>query len=135
MNLRFEMQTVTVCAPGPWATTNQRHHWTVRNRITQAWRSAAAWHARADRIRPVAGPVRIEATIRRADSRRFDLDGHAPTVKACIDGLRDAGVLIEDDMRHMPTLTLTAGPKTPLGCVVLTIRPNQMTTPTEGDPR
>ena len=49
------------------------------------------------------------------------------------DGLRDAGVLIEDDMRHMPTLTLTAGPKTPLGCVVLTIHP--MTTPTEGDPR
>lgn len=40
------MQTLTVGAPGPWATTNQRHHWTVRNRLTQAWRSAAAWQAR-----------------------------------------------------------------------------------------
>jgi len=40
--------------------------------------------------------------------------------------------LDEDDMRHMPTLTLTAGPKTPLGCVVLTINP--MTTTREGDP-
>lgn len=126
------MTTLTVGAPGPWATTNQRHHWTRRAAITKAWRKAAAWQARADRIRPIDGPVAITAQICRADSRRYDVDGHAPTVKACVDGLRDAGVLAEDDMQHMPTLTLTAGPKTPLGCVVLTIHP--MPTTREGDP-
>lgn len=124
----MSIQTVTVGAPGPFATTNQRHHWSVRNKITQAWRTAAAWQARADRLKPVAGPVHIEAQICRADSRRFDLDGHAPTVKACVDGLRDAGVLPEDDTRHVPSLTLTAGPKSEVACIVLTLTP-------QGDPR
>lgn len=124
----MSVQTVTVGAPGPFVTTNQRHHWTVRNRITQAWRTAAAWQARADRLRPVDGPVHIEALICRGDSRRYDLDGHVPTLKACVDGLRDAGVLPEDSTEHVPTLTLRAGPKTDPGCLVITITP-------EGDPR
>ena len=36
-------------------------------------------------------------------------DGIAPTVKACIDGLRDAGVIADDDTRHMTALTITHG--------------------------
>lgn len=101
--------TVVILAPAKWVTTNgqrARHHYDQAATVTP-WRQAAALAARG--MEPIAPPVTITATIHKSHNRRYDLDGITPTVKACIDGLRDAGVLAEDDDRHVVALTVRAG--------------------------
>lgn len=102
------MSTVTIPQPGPWLTANQHTHWRNRNARTGSWRAAAA-SAALDPTLCVVSPFKVSAIVWRADRRRYDLDGIAPTVKACIDGLRDAGVIEDDDTRHMTALTITHG--------------------------
>lgn len=108
MSRRSE-STITIPAPAPWLTTNQRLHWAAKATRTKAWRAAAYWRARAADLTPIAGPVDVTASIHKPTRRPYDLDGHAPTVKACLDGIRDAGVITDDDTRHVPSLTLIAG--------------------------
>lgn len=102
-----------------WLTTNSRDHWAVTNKRTQAWRKAAWAMTKSARLTPLAGPVRITATIHKATRHRYDLDGHAPTVKACIDGIRQAGLIPEDDTTVIPQLTIRAGgPRTRAGILL-----------------
>lgn len=104
------MRTLTVPAPGPWLDANGRTHWAVRARLTRSWRSAAGMHARAQTRRPLRTPVAITVTVHRATSRRADAANvGAPTGKAVIDGLRDAGWLPDDDDTHITATTIVAG--------------------------
>jgi len=45
--------------------------------------------------------VRITAKIYVRSARRFDPNNAADTTKAMVDGLRDAGVLVDDDHTHV----------------------------------
>src|SRR5690349_6164749 len=67
------------------------------------------------------GPVTIAATVHRSDARKFDLDGVTPTIKACIDGLRDAGLLDEDHWGVITELTIRRGEQWADAALVLTI--------------
>jgi crossover junction endodeoxyribonuclease RusA len=116
---------VTIVAPCAWIRSNQHKdaYWT-RAKLTQQWRAATALAARAQHLPALgAGPFHITATIHRDDKRAYDLDGVAPTVKAAIDGLRDAGVLADDNCRVVPLLTLRAGEQWADASLVLTIEP------------
>ena len=101
--------TLTIPAPGPWVSTNgQRHkHPHAQAKAVAPWRRLVALLARD--LPPVVGPVAITATVHKSRNGRWDIDGIAPTVKACIDGLRDSGVLADDDDRHVVALTLRVG--------------------------
>lgn len=101
--------TIEIFVPrvAAWLTTNNRDHWATRNARTKMWRRAA-W-ALSKGTQAIQGPVKITATIIKPTRHRYDLDGHVPTVKACIDGLRDAGVIAEDHTGVLPELTLRAG--------------------------
>lgn len=113
---------LTVTAPCAWLRTNQRHHFHQRADLTRQWREAAAWQARKARLPSLGlGPVTVTATIHRSDKRSYDLDGAVPTVKACIDGLRDADVLWDDDCRVIPELTIRHGEPWADAALVLTI--------------
>lgn len=98
--------TVTVHAltwdltAGQILTANQRHHWTRRSRLTKALRSRAYWNARHHDI-PALGQVRITATVAWPDRRRRDVHNLMPTFKALVDGLVDAGVIPDDDDKHL----------------------------------
>ena len=46
-------------------------------------------------------------TVHRASARKSDATNLAPTAKACIDGLVDAGWLPDDDDQHVIATTLT----------------------------
>ena len=85
-------QTLTIPAPAPWINANARDHWTKKGRLTRAWRSASAAWARYQKLRPVTQPVIIVATVVKTNSRRFDVENLAPTVKAAIDGDRKSVV-------------------------------------------
>lgn len=81
--------------------------------VTKAWREAAAWIARVDRVQPFHRPVHITGTIHRANRQVWDVDGAVVTIKAAIDGLRDAGVLAGDDHRYVRSVTSEWGEPDP----------------------
>lgn len=103
------MLHVTIPAPGRWVSTNSnRHkHHHQQAAAVRPWRTLAAEVAAGHP--PVTGRVIVEAVVHKSRNNRWDIDGITPTVKACIDGLRDAGVLEEDDDQHIIALNLRVG--------------------------
>lgn len=114
---------LTITAPAKWVRSNDHSNaWRTRHQLTTAWRGAAAWAAKGQHLPAFGmGPVTITATVHRDDARKFDLDGVTPTVKACIDGLRDAGVLLEDHWGVVTELTIRRGEPWADAALVLTI--------------
>lgn len=84
-------------APCDWIRSNDRRHFHATAALTRTWREAAAWRARQERLPKITVPVEITAVIHRADRRKADAPNSWPSVKAAIDGLVDAGVLVDDD--------------------------------------
>jgi crossover junction endodeoxyribonuclease RusA len=94
-----------------------------RRRVITQWRAAGASHARQARI-PQLTRAYILAELCFTDRRRRDPANFYPTVKAAVDGLVDAGVLVDDspdylvgpDMRLGPSV---AGRHYPRGLLIL----------------
>lgn len=87
---------------------NDRSHWRVRSRITAQLRADAANLARAARI-PHLNRATITVVVHPHDRRRRDPSNWAPTAKACIDGVVDAGVLQDDDSSRLLAVTYVLG--------------------------
>jgi hypothetical protein len=110
-------------------TANQRLHWAVRNRVTgqlqgHAWQAAS--RARVPRlVRAV-----IVGEYQPPDRRRRDGENWAPTLKACIDGIKDqrygsrvaqVRVVADDDSGTVLAAPCVIGPVYPRGRMVLRI--------------
>jgi len=89
--------------PRPWLlNANVKLHWRRRGERAAWLRAAARAHASQLRMRaPLEGKVRCEVLIAWPDRRRRDVHNVMPTVKPCIDGIVDAGVLQDDSDRHL----------------------------------
>ena len=87
---------VDVGKPAEWITANQRLHWRRKAERTALWRESAAWWARQNKV-PRLARGSIIGELRFATQRRRDPANWAPTAKACVDGLVDAGVFDDDD--------------------------------------
>lgn len=115
--------TVTVPAvwhndrPG-WMSANQRLHWASRSNLTAAWRHAAGWNARHTKV-PALGPTLVVAELHMVPRRRVRIDpaNYAPTAKACVDGLVDAGIWPDDSSGWVTGPDMRLGPpvKDPAG--------------------
>lgn len=81
-------------------TLNDRLHRQQHAARMRDWRVAAGWCARADRV-PALDRIYVELHATPPTRRRRDADNLAPCVKACIDGLRDAGVIPDDTPDHV----------------------------------
>ncbi len=90
-------------------TSNQRGSWRASVREIREWRQAAGWSAIACKLKPQRR-LYLLAELRFANRRKRDVANWYPTIKACIDGLVDVGVLADDDERHLvgPDLRLGA---------------------------
>ena len=110
----------------PWTTpplhANQRLHWAARARLTRTVRDVTATLVRQCVVISVE---RCEVTLFWAPATRRRRDGQdniVPTLKACCDGIVDAGVVPDDTqevmVKHMPVVE---PPKRP-GWTWLTIR-------------
>lgn len=95
-------------------SSNQRQHWAAKAKRTRMIRDAAAWAARSHRAEPMSR-VCVTAVIHPKTARRFDPHNYQPTVKAAIDGLVDAGLLVDDDSKRVVSVAFRAGPKSPQG--------------------
>lgn len=95
-------------AAGAWITANQRHHWRRTAALVKIWRGRASWEAKRLGV-PTLVAARVIAELQFRDRRRRDPANWAPTAKAALDGLVDAGVFADDDA------TRVVGPDMRLG--------------------
>jgi crossover junction endodeoxyribonuclease RusA len=79
-----------------WINSNDRLLWMQKARYVRAWRERTWYVAKAAHL-PVIERAHVLAELQFADSRRRDPANWAPTAKACVDGLVDAGVFRDDD--------------------------------------
>jgi crossover junction endodeoxyribonuclease RusA len=86
--------------PGEWLNSNMRLHRMVKAQRIQTWRAAAA-----EAVHPGSPafdhPVRIVAHIWKDRAGRYDPNNLNTTTKACVDGFVDAGLLVDDDWKHV----------------------------------
>lgn len=80
----------------PLSLNDRNMHWGKKSTITRRLRTEARQLAEYKRVPPMN---RIHVTLCwQPDTRRpRDLDNPVATLKPCIDGLRDAGVITDDD--------------------------------------
>ncbi|MGL5910616.1 MAG: hypothetical protein ACRCZP_11485 [Phycicoccus sp.] len=118
-------------APARFINSNHRPHWATRSKAVRQWRSATLIHARAQRV-PSFTAGHITVTVHYPDQRRRDVHNLAPTAKAIIDGLVDAGVFPDDNDAHLTGPDLRRGATVtelacgagiaPYGAVTITIQ-------------
>jgi len=119
--------TMVIPAPAAFLNANHRSDRRAVTPVRRAWRDAGAVHARNARL-PQLGRAHVTITFRFTDRRRRDVHNLYPTAKALIDGLVDAGVLIDDSDRYLTGPDLRPGepvprpPYGPAGQAVITIR-------------
>lgn len=94
-----------------WINANRRLFFMERSRRTKAWRDYTRVRAIAAQIPHLPGG-RVVCELRFADSRRRDSANWAPTAKAIVDGLVDAGVFPDDSHKFV------AGPDMRIGAPV-----------------
>jgi crossover junction endodeoxyribonuclease RusA len=92
--------TIALEPPCDFINANSRLHHHAKAKLTKAWRDAT--RAQADVL---SGgwtiPVHIVVSIRFPNNIRRDVGNYYPTAKAIVDGLVDAGVLPDDDDKHV----------------------------------
>lgn len=117
------MRTWTVELPAgiPLLTANQRPHWRARARLTKTIREAAYWSAKASKV-PSLVCAHITVDYRPVDRRRRDPGNWAPSAKAAVDGLVDAGILPDDDAHHLVGPDMRLGDIAPKAQLILHIR-------------
>lgn len=91
--------TITIPAPCAWLNSNDRRHRMAEAKLVKEWREAGR-EASAG-LAPITERVHILATIHKARNGRWDPNNLWPSVKACVDGVVESGLLKDDDWRHV----------------------------------
>ena len=90
---------IDIPAPCDFINSNQRLHRMAQAKLTKTWRQASATAAHG--LKPFTKRVHITAYIHKPRGGRWDPNNLWPTIKAAVDGLVDAGLLIDDDHKHV----------------------------------
>lgn len=100
------IQTTSFTVPKPGGLLNMNDRGDRRKGGHIAWRDAAFWWAKANRLicRQAVGPVDVwvEFGTKQPDKRR-DPHNFYPTIKAILDGFTVACVWEDDDSKHVHT--------------------------------
>lgn len=107
------MTTLTFTIPADWwLSANQRLHWAPKSERTRALRFLGRANANTQQI-PTFDVTHVAAFIGYPRNGKADPANAAPTVKALIDGMVDAGVWPDDDSTHVIGPTYLRDPKSP----------------------
>ena len=112
--------TITIPADLDWLNLNQRSHWAAKAKLTKAWRQAARMVAIFANLPKGLERVHIVAHITKPTARQYDVHNLMPTLKACVDGLVDYGLIPDDTNAHLIGPDLRQGGKGP-AAVIITI--------------
>lgn len=86
--------------PRKWISANERTAWHLRARKTRQWRDMTAWTFRGSTLR-FPGGAHVFCELRFAGVRVRDPANWAPTAKAVLDGLVDAGIFPDDSSQYV----------------------------------
>ena len=89
--------------PRPPLNHNQRLHWAVEARIVATVRREAAWLAKSARI-PTFERITVQLHYAPGHRRKIDPPNLTATSKPCIDGIVDAGIVIDDSDEYVTEL-------------------------------
>lgn len=95
-------------APADWLNANKRYK-RRPDVIIRAWRQATAVHAAASSLPRGLPRVSVYATLHFTDARHRDAHNYMLTVKSCIDGLVDYGLIDDDRREHLRWTAVTEG--------------------------
>jgi crossover junction endodeoxyribonuclease RusA len=95
-----------------WLSANDRMHWAPKSKRTAALRDMGNVMAHVYKI-PRHDVTHVAAFIGYLRNGKADPANAAPTVKALIDGMVDAGVWADDDSTHVIGPTYLRDPKSP----------------------
>lgn len=112
-------------APGEFMNMNDRMHWRPKAALTAQWR-LAAYIATTQAVRPPRQqpPTLVSIMFTVATNRRRDPSNWYPTIKACVDGMADAGLWPSDDSEWVATREPTVlVDKARAGTVTVTLTP------------
>lgn len=110
-----DLQRIRLWIPAPvdlltMNTARGRIHWRKWADLTKAWREQTACEAENANLRlELAGGQRVHIEglpVQGGGGPLADPGGHMPTLKACVDGLRDAGWLEDDNGRFVAAVTM-----------------------------
>lgn len=89
--LVFEIQGL------PKILSNQRIHWTVRYKQNKLWKKLVLEHVKLYQLKPAVPYQKARLTLTRfAHGREPDFDNLVSSWKGIIDGLTEAGIIIDD---------------------------------------
>jgi hypothetical protein len=88
-------------APAPWLSANTRRRHVAQAAERKLWRDATHVWAKARKLPKNLDRVHIVATLAFPTGRRRDVANWHPTIKACVDGLVDYGLIADDDDKHL----------------------------------
>lgn len=94
---------------GDWLNSNRSLFWAEKARLVKAWRHAAYIVGRSSRTQFTQQVDVVGIVHKRRVSGRWDPHNLNPTTKPCLDGLVDAGVLGDDDTKHVRRVSMEAG--------------------------
>jgi crossover junction endodeoxyribonuclease RusA len=97
-----------------WLNSNDRRTWVRTHKPVRLWRQMAGWAAIQARVTPMTRAY-VLAEFRFPDRRRRDPANWFPTVKACVDGLVDVGMLTDDSADNLIGPDLRLGPVSRIG--------------------
>lgn len=101
----------------------QRQHPMVTRKMSREWREAFAWLAAVDKVPPL-GIVNVTIEHHRKDGRSLPDHGACmPAAKAGLDGVVDAGVLVDDGPAYINSLTFMAPQITGQDALVIVLEP------------
>ena len=117
------VSTVNVRVPTKLAlTSNQRLHWAAKASRTRDLRLLGKLAAAPVTGRQPIEQAQMHVIIRWPDRRARDLHNYGPTVKALVDGFRDAGLIADDNSSVITAEHYEAGPVGARGAVLFEIR-------------
>lgn len=93
-----------------WLSANDRLHWAQKAKRTRALREMGQ---RGAVVVPDLDVTHVAAFIGYLRNGKADPANSAPTIKALIDGMVDAGVWVDDDSTHVIGPTYLRDPKSP----------------------
>jgi hypothetical protein len=94
----------------------------VRAEFVREWRQAFALLARQSKVPPLAW-CDIAAHPSQARGRLQDTAACLPAVKAAVDGIVDAGIVPDDDGKHVRTITFHPARRGPDGLILTIVGP------------
>ena len=88
----------------PPLTLNQRLHWSEKARRTKMIRQVVAWRAAALKL-GLCEHISVSMHYAPGDNRwRREGDNLVASMKPAVDALVDAGIVVDDDPRHVTTI-------------------------------